>query len=67
MVSTIHFDNQSLIWCKEINNEVTDNVLSLNLHSQCIMPYMLPQHPFCHCSILSVLTGKNPKQRINVR
>ena len=67
MVCTIHFNNKSLIWCKEVNNKVTYNVLPLNFHSQSIMSYMLPQHMFRYGCILSVLTSKSPKQRINVR
>ena len=59
MVGTIHFNNKSLIWCKEINNKVTYNVLSLNFHPQRIMSYVLPQHLFRYGCILSVLTRKS--------
>ena len=61
MVCAINLNNQPFVWCKEINNEITDNVLSQNLHPQCIVPYVLPQHLFCHRCILSVLSGKSPE------
>ena len=61
MVCTINLNNQSFVWCKEVNNEVTNNVLPLYLHPQRIMPYVLPQHLFCHRCILPVLSGKSPE------
>ena len=33
MVGTIYFNNKSLVWCKEINNKVTYNVLPLNFNT----------------------------------
>ena len=61
MVCTINLYNQSFVWRKEINNEVSDNVFSLNFHPQRVMPYVLTQHLFRHRRILSVLTSKSPK------
>ena len=58
MVGSIHFYDQSLFPREKVNDIISNDMLSKELHTQCIITKMLPQNQLCRCGIYPVLSCK---------